>query len=296
MSNLRKLVDQSEHKSLEFKAQDILAGLFHGRQKSAFHGYSAEFKTYKSYNPGENLNNIDWKLFGRTDKLFIKQFNDERNLKAYFLLDLSSSMFFPVETNQKIQRAIEIIAVICSILQKQKDHFSLIIIAENVIFETPVLGNLNHLKNIYEKLESSLQNIQGNHKTHFVKEFNKLIPKIGTQKIVFVISDFMFEPTENSIFKNTILELKSAKNEIQLLYLFDQSEIAMDTTEESIVSIRDVESGELTSLDYAQLNTDLSFAQKTKWESLFNPMLARGIKVHALEVGLPLPYLIKKII
>ena len=118
---IEKLLKKSEYKSLEILSKEVLEGLFHGKHKSILHGFSSEFKEFKSYEQGENPRNIDWKLFGKTDKLYTKTYQDETNIKVYFILDISSSMFFPVESNEKINKAVQIVATLSTILQKQKD-------------------------------------------------------------------------------------------------------------------------------------------------------------------------------
>ena len=101
-----KLLKKSEYKSLEILSKEALEGFFHGKHKSILHGFSSEFKEFKSYEQGENPRNIDWKLFGKTDKLYTKTYQDETNIKVYFILDISSSMYFPIDSNEKIYKVL----------------------------------------------------------------------------------------------------------------------------------------------------------------------------------------------
>ena len=107
---IEKILKKNEYKFLEILSKEVLEGLFHGKHRSILHGFSSEFKEFKSYEQGENPRNIDWKLYGKTDKLYTKTYQDETNIKVYFILDISSSMFFPMESNEKINKAVQIVA------------------------------------------------------------------------------------------------------------------------------------------------------------------------------------------
>ena len=82
--------------NLDFFARQVVEGFLTGLHKSPYHGFSVEFAEHRLYNPGESTKNIDWKLFARSDKLFVKKFEDETNLRSYILIDTSSSMQYPL--------------------------------------------------------------------------------------------------------------------------------------------------------------------------------------------------------
>ena len=86
-----------KYKSLDFFARQVVEGFITGLHKSPFHGFSVEFAEHRLYNTGESTKNIDWKLYGRTDKLFVKRYEEETNLRCQVLIDQSSSMYFPLE-------------------------------------------------------------------------------------------------------------------------------------------------------------------------------------------------------
>src|SRR3954468_2274027 len=88
-------------KSLELLAKKVVEGFITGMHKSPFHGFSVEFAEHRLYNTGESTRNIDWKLFGRSDKLFVKRFEEETNLRCQLIIDNSSSMHFPEEGKNK---------------------------------------------------------------------------------------------------------------------------------------------------------------------------------------------------
>ncbi len=85
-----------QFKSLELIARQVVEGFITGMHKSPFHGFSVEFAEHRLYNSGESIKNIDWKLYGRTDKLFVKRFEEETNLRCQILIDNSASMYYPL--------------------------------------------------------------------------------------------------------------------------------------------------------------------------------------------------------
>ena len=92
LSNYKELQDFG---NLELLARQVVEGFITGLHKSPFHGFSVEFAEHRLYNSGDSIKNIDWKLYGRTDKLFVKRFEEETNLRCQIVMDISSSMYFP---------------------------------------------------------------------------------------------------------------------------------------------------------------------------------------------------------
>lgn len=117
--------------ALDFIAKQVVEGFIVGLHKSPFHGFSVEFAEHRLYNSGESIKHIDWKLYGRTDKLFIKRYEEETNLRCQLILDVSSSMYFPVKEKvsidnpNKITFSVYAAAALIHLLKKQRDAFSL---------------------------------------------------------------------------------------------------------------------------------------------------------------------------
>ena len=213
---IEKLLKKSEYKSLEILSKEALEGLFHGKHKSILHGFSSEFKEFKSYEQGENPRNIDWKLFGKTDKLYTKTYQDETNIKVYFILDISSSMYFPIDSNEKINKAVQIVATLSTILQKQKDSFGVIFMSDDLTFESKLGHSLAHLKYIYQALENLIAENSIKKKTGFPDLIKDRIESLGAKKKIYFISDLMFSEVENSTFIQSMLEIKALKNEVEI--------------------------------------------------------------------------------
>ncbi len=111
--------------NLELLAKQVVEGFITGMHKSPFHGFSVEFAEHRLYNTGESTKNIDWRLFGRTDKLFSKKYEEETNLRCQIVIDGSSSMYFPKDGIQKLEFSIYAAASLIELLKRQRDAVGL---------------------------------------------------------------------------------------------------------------------------------------------------------------------------
>src|ERR1019366_2544470 len=141
--------------NLELLARQVVEGFITGLHQSPFHGFSVEFAEHRLYNNGESVKNIDWKLLARTDKLFVKQFEEETNLRCYLLLDTSSSMNFPDTGINKLQFSIYAIASLMYLFKKQRDAFGLCIFSDKIDWLSAVKTTHSHLFYLYAELEKT---------------------------------------------------------------------------------------------------------------------------------------------
>jgi uncharacterized protein (DUF58 family) len=293
---IETLLKKNEYKSLEILSKEALEGIFHGKHRSILHGFSSEFKEFKSYEQGENPRNIDWKLFGKTDKLYTKTYQDETNIKVYFILDISSSMYFPMDTKEKINKAIQIIATLATILQKQKDLFGVIFMSDDLTFESKLGHSLAHLKYIYQALEQLVLENTTKKKTGYPDLIKGKIELLGTKKKIYFISDLMFTETENATFIQSMLEIKALKNEIEILYILDPSEITIQNSSSNYMNIEDKETDEVLSIHIDNYKDTLEKMHELKFENLISKLTQKGIKTHVISVEQPLINLVKQII
>jgi len=138
--------------SLEFIAKQVVEGFITGLHKSPFHGFSVEFAEHRLYNAGESIKHIDWKLYGRTDKLFVKRYEEETNLRCQIIIDNSSSMYFPlkddpsIDNPNKITFSIYAAAAIIQLLKKQRDAFGLSVFSDDIEINTRARSTSMHTK------------------------------------------------------------------------------------------------------------------------------------------------------
>src|SRR3978361_592536 len=141
--------------NLELLARQVVEGFITGLHQSPFHGFSVEFAEHRLYNNGESVKNIDWKLLARTDKLFVKQFEEETNLRCCLLLDTSSSMNFPDKGFNKLQFSIYAAASLMYLFKRQRDAFGLCLFSDKVDWMSPVKSTSSHLFYLDDQLEKA---------------------------------------------------------------------------------------------------------------------------------------------
>jgi len=141
--------------NLELLARQVVEGFITGLHQSPFHGFSVEFAEHRLYNNGESVKNIDWKLLARTDKLFVKQFEEETNLRCYLLVDTSSSMNFPEKGTNKLQFSIYAAAALMYLFKKQRDAFGLCLFSDKIDWLSGAKSTTTHLFHLYAELEKT---------------------------------------------------------------------------------------------------------------------------------------------
>jgi len=144
--------------NLELLAKEVVEGFITGLHKSPFHGFSVEFAEHRLYNKGDSTRHIDWKLYGRTGKLFTKKYEEETNLRCQIVIDCSSSMLFPVDAKQtKLSFSIYAAASIIELLKKQRDAVGLSLFTDTLNLHTPVKSSVRHHRYLYSELEKHLK-------------------------------------------------------------------------------------------------------------------------------------------
>ena len=242
---------------LELIARQVVEGFITGLHKSPFHGFSVEFAEHRLYNSGESTRHIDWKLYGKTDKLFVKRYEEETNLRCQIVIDTSSSMFFPfpkkpsLETPNKMLFSVYAAAAIIEMLKRQRDAYGLSLFDENIQLQTPARSNVAHQHLIYDKLENLLEAPPSEQKktTRLGTALHQIADSIHKRSLIIIFSD-MFEDTENTdeLF-SALQHLKHNKHEVILFHTVDKkSEIEFDYQNRPYKFI-DAENGEVLKLN-----------------------------------------------
>ncbi len=221
-----------KYKSIDFFARQVVEGFITGLHKSPFHGFSVEFAEHRLYNSGESTKNIDWKLYGRTDKLFVKRFEEETNLRCQLLIDQSSSMYFPLERHAKFQQPNKITfsvyaaALLSELLVRQRDAFGLSLFSDKVDLQTEVRSSVTHQHYIFSLLEKILAPVSAEtlqHRGSAVAEtLHLLAEKMHRRSLVVIFTDaFVGEGNEEPLF-DALRHLRHCKHEVLLFHTFDR--------------------------------------------------------------------------
>ncbi len=208
---------------IEFMARQVVEGFITGLHKSPFHGFSVEFAEHRQYNKGESTKHIDWKLYGRTEKLFIKRFEEETNLRCQIVIDGSSSMLFPFETDNndikklnKLGFAAYASAALVHLLKKQLDAVGLSVFNENVVFQTPAKSTHVHIKLLYSELEKllSVKPSDKAYKTDVIKSIHTIAESIHKRSLVIIFSDMFDNRHKLNEIIGALQHLKYNKHEV----------------------------------------------------------------------------------
>jgi uncharacterized protein (DUF58 family) len=217
--------------SLEFIARQVVEGFITGLHKSPFHGFSVEFAEHRLYNSGESTKHIDWKLYGRTDKLFVKRYEEETNLRCQIIIDSSSSMFFPVKDNisidnpNKITFAIYAAAALISMLKKQRDAVGLSLFSDKVELHTDTRSTNAHQKYLLTELEKLLIPIKEDvhKKTSASDALHEISDKIHKRSLVIIFSDMFDTGASPDELFSALQHLRHNKHEVILFHVVDQA-------------------------------------------------------------------------
>lgn len=214
---------------LELLAKQVVEGFITGLHKSPFHGFSVEFAEHRIYNPGESTKHIDWKLYAKTDKLFLKRYEEETNLRCQLMIDISNSMLFPLEAEKqnkfnKLSFSVYAAASIMQLLKNQRDAFGLTLFDNEVRQHYAAKANPTQQKIIYHDLEALLQKTeqQETQITQSAKALNQVAEIIHQRSLVVIFSD-LFEDSSHleSIF-SALQHLKYKKHDVVLFHVTDK--------------------------------------------------------------------------
>jgi uncharacterized protein (DUF58 family) len=233
--------------NLELLARQVVEGFITGLHQSPFHGFSVEFAEHRLYNNGESVKNIDWKLMARTDKLFVKQFEEETNLRCYLLLDTSSSMNFPEKGIDKLQFSIYAIASLMYLFKKQRDGFALGVFSDQMDWISPVKSTSAHLFYLYAELEKLYNNPKKNTTTNITNVLHQVAEQIHKRSLVIIFSDMLennLDPEKMNALFAAIQHLKYNKHEVVIFNVTDKQKEQDFNFDNRPHHFIDIESGE----------------------------------------------------
>lgn len=230
--------------NLELIAKYVVEGFITGLHKSPFHGFSVEFAEHRQYNPGESVRHIDWKLYGRTDKLFIKKFEEETNLRCQIIIDTSSSMLFPDKQYNKLIFSIYAASAIIYMLRNQRDAVGLTFYNEKIEDHYPARSAYSHIQMIFNKLQDKLTYHNLNRKTATAEALHQIAETIHKRSLVIIFSDMFDNSAISNNFLAGLQHLKFKKHEIILFHVTDQQKEIQFDFDNRPYRFTDMETGE----------------------------------------------------
>ncbi len=246
-------IDRRQYQNLtrlEFLAKQVVEGFITGMHKSPFHGFSVEFAEHRLYNSGESTRHLDWKLYAKSDKLFVKRYEEETNLRCRILLDISPSMRYPEplgdDKNSKLTFAVYAAAALTEMMRRQRDAVGITTFADKVLMHSQAKSNSAHHKFLFAEMERAIETGVGENvkNTSAVGALNEIAERIHRRSLVVILSD-MFDNSERAeeLF-SALQHLKFNKHEVILFHITDKrTELDFDFENRPYTFI-DTETGE----------------------------------------------------
>lgn len=271
LKQLSDLIQFEEFDNLELLAKQIVEGFLIGLHRSPYHGFSVEFAEHRLYNKGESTKHIDWKLFARSDKLFVKQFEEETNLRAHIVIDTSSSMLFPYQQKHQTKLGFSVLcaAALVHLLRKQRDAVGLCTFSDKIDLLTPAKLSNTHAHLLYAQLGKlyNKEGIEKNRETKISDTLHKLAEALHKRSLVIVFSDFMGDETPKELLES-LQHLRFNKHEVLLFSVRDKEfENEFNFTNRPSQFI-DLETGESIKLNPSDIREMYSKKQKHFFKEL----------------------------
>jgi uncharacterized protein (DUF58 family) len=230
--------------NIEMLAKQLVEGFITGLHKSPYHGFSVEFAEHRLYNSGESTRHIDWKVYGKTDKLFTKRYEEETNLRCQILIDVSSSMYYPAENNGKITFSIFAAACLAYLLQTQRDAIGITTFGESIELQTPVKSTPGHIHALFLQLENLLRQVPKEKKTSVASVIHQIADKMNRRSLIVVFSDMFESHDDNLALFQALQHLKHNKHEVLLFHVTDSRTEEEFNFDDRPYEFIDIESGE----------------------------------------------------
>ena len=243
---MQQLQQLNEFSSLDLLAKQVVEGFIIGLHKSPFHGFSVEFAEHRLYNQGEPTKNIDWKVYGRTDKMFVKRYEEETNLRCQIVIDASSSMLFPKDDKtkpSKLKFSVVAAASIINLLKRQRDAYGLSVFTDSVKINSNARATMQHQQMLFSQLEELLKTQALNVKTNATKCLHEIAETVHKRSMIVLFSD-MFDGKNTEELFAALQHLKYNKHEVILFHVTDKQQELDFTFENRPYEFVDMESGE----------------------------------------------------
>lgn len=233
ISEIRNLSDIQQFQqfdNLELIAHEVVEGFITGLHRSPFHGFSVEFAEHRLYNQGESTKSIDWKLYARTDKLFVKQYEEETNLRCQLVVDISSSMLFPYSKGSKplfnkLSFSVYTAAALIYMLRKQRDAVGLTLFSDEIEYHLQPRLSPVHAEVMMNKLAEFLrpENMHLRKTTNTSAALHQIAENIHKRSLVVIFSDMIDDEKTEDLF-SALRHLRYNKHEVLLFHVTDHKQ------------------------------------------------------------------------
>jgi len=234
-------------RNLELRARAVVEGFWAGAHRSPYHGFSVEFSEYRPYTPGDDLRYLDWRVLARSDRLFLKRFEDETNLRCHLITDQSRSMTYGSVGYTKAEYAATLAATLAFFLHQQGDAIGLLTFDEQVRDYLPPRHRSSHLRELMITLEKPA----AGGATDLAAPLQRVVEIVRKRGLQVLISDFL-APVER--LENALIQLSACGHEVIVFHVLDPAEVSFDFSDSTM--FEDVETGRSVMVDPAAIRAD----------------------------------------
>jgi uncharacterized protein (DUF58 family) len=221
--------------TIDLKARTIVEGFLSGLHRSPFKGFSVEFAEYRQYLPGDDLATIDWKVYARSDRHFVKKYEEETNLDCHLLLDVSASMGYRSGSVTKLEYSSYLAAALAYLMTRQRDAVGLLTFDERIVSMVPASARPGHLKALLVQLER----VTLGHRTDLAKPLRDLVEAIDKRGLVVLISDLLDDPVR---VLRGLKHFRYRKTDVIVFQVLDPAELSFPF--EKAARFRDMETAD----------------------------------------------------
>jgi len=288
MNDYRKYLDPkiiSQLAGIEMKARLVVEGFITGLHRSPYHGFSIEFAEHRPYRPGDETKNIDWKVYARSERYYVKQYEEETNLKAVLAVDQSASMKFASLGNiSKYEYSIYLAASLATLLIRQRDAVGLALYDTDVNVYLPANSKPSYLYEILKNLDAA----ETTKETHTAKALDKLAERIRRRGLIIIISDF-FDEKESVL--NALKHFRHRNHEVLAFQILDPREIDFDFGYSA--NFKDLETAEEIVTQPFQIKKAYSKAVNSFIESIKKECFNHNIDHYLIDTSMPFDIALK---
>jgi len=271
----------SRLKGMELKARLVVEGFITGLHKSPYHGFSVEFAEHRQYMPGDPIRDIDWKVYGKSDRFYVKQFEEETNLKSYILVDTSASMGYTSEEGKrlsKLEYCSYLSASLSFMMLKQRDSVGLVGFDERIHTYIPPKSAASHLHILLKQMDK----LEASEKTNISDTLHEMAERIKRRGLIIILSDLFDDPRR--IFAG-LKHFRHKKHEIIVFHVLDPRERDFAFPTEAI--FEDMETGEQIITLPWQVKGDYQRALNEVFDEFSRECRMSNIDYHLIDTSVP---------
>lgn len=270
------------------RARAIVEGFLAGQHRSPYHGYSVEFAEHRAYNPGDPLRHVDWKVLGKTDRLFVKRFEEETNLRHYALLDTSASMRYTgAGALSKLAYAVQLCAALHTLLVRQRDATGLVGFDAVVHTFVPPRASRAHLAPLFAALDRITEDSALPQRTAAAQSLVRAAERMHRRALVTVVTDLFENAQEASDLRRALRVLRTRGHEVVVFHVLDAATEARLEVEDRATTFVDAETGERLTTHPGEIRAAYQQAMAAYVEDFRRACHAQGIDFVPLDTAAP---------